>query len=218
MHAPSRCAALRLALLLALLPGGCASPSPDLYSLEPRPGTIHQGPPPAGRRPGPPGGTQSGSRRVIVVRGVGVPRYLEREEIVRSAGGARLRLAGNDWWGEPLRVMLRRVLVADLAQRLPGADVLADEGPIAAHPDIEVEVDVQRFDRDADAGDNNGGDASGPVLFEGYAAITGPGQPRTLDRLRLQAPVATGTTKAQVDAMSTTLGQVADVIAGRLAP
>ena len=218
MLTSSRSAALLLVLLLALLPGGCASPSPDLYSLEPRPGVVHQGPLLAGRRPGPPGGTQAGSRRVIVVRGVGVPRYLEREEIVRSAGGARLRVAGNDWWGEPLRVMLRRVLVADLAQRLPGADVLADEGPIAAHPDAEVEVDVQRFDRDANGENASGGDAGGPVVFEGYAAITGPGQPRMLDRLRLQAPVATGTTKAQVDAMSTTLGQVADVIAGRLAP
>ena len=152
-------------------------------------------------------------RQVVVVRGVGVPRYLEREEIVRSAGGARLRVAGNDWWGEPLRVMLRRVLMADLAQRLPGADVLADEGPIAAHPDVEVEVDVQRFDRDSE-----GGNTGGPVLLDGYAAVAGPGQPRTLDRLRLQVSVTADTTKAQVDAMSTALGQVADIIAGRQAP
>ena len=218
VHAPSRCtarlASLTLVLLAwapALLLEGCASPSPDLYSLEPRPSTVHQGPLLAGVHPAMPGGTQAGGRRVIVVRGVSVPRYLEREEIVRSAGGTRLRVAGNDWWGEPLRVMLRRVLVADLAQRLPGADVLADEGPIAAHPDAEVEVDVQRFDRDA-----SGGDVGGPVLLDGYAAITGPGRLRTLDRLRLQAPVAAGTTAAQVDAMSAALGQVADIIAGRL--
>ncbi len=199
--------------LLVLLLAGCASPSPNLYSLEPRPGTVHPGSVLA--RPvlsGGPTRLQAETRPVVVVRGVGVPRYLEREEIVRATGGTRLRVAGNDWWGEPLRVMLRRVLVADLAQRLPGADVLADEGPIAAHPDAEVEMDVQRFDRDAE-----GGDPGGPVLLEGYAAVTGPGRPRTLDRLRLQAPVAADTTKAQVDAMSTALGQVADIIAGRLA-
>ena len=202
-----------LLLLPLLLIGGCASPSPDLYSLEPRPGAVHAGPAPADGRAGP----QASGRQVIVVRGFGLPRYLEREEIVRAAGGARLRVAGNDWWGEPLRVMLRRVLVADLAQRLPGADVLADDGPIAAHPDAEVEVEVQRFDRDA-----GGVDLGGPVLLDGYAAITrpapGPGRARTLDRLHLAVPTAAGTTKAQVDAMSTALGQVADAVAGRIAP
>lgn len=218
-----------LAWAPALLVAGCASPSPDLYSLEPRPGAVRTGPVLASAREARQTGTQTGARRVIVVRGVGLPRYLEREEIVRSAGGTRLHVAGNDWWGEPLRAMLRRVLVADLAQRLPGADVLADEGPIAAHPDAEVEVDVQRFDRDPggrdpggrDAGgrDPDGRDPDGPVLLDGYAAVTaGPGRPRTLDRLRLGVPVAASTTKAQVDAMSAALGQVAGIIAGRLAP
>ncbi len=211
-----------LALLLLLLSlGGCASPSPDLYSLEPRPGRVRLSPALADGRPGGrPGGRPSGrpsGRQVTVVRSVGLPRYLEREEIVRAAGGTRLRLAGNDWWGEPLRVMMRRVLVADLAQRLPGADVLADDGPVAAHPDAEVDVDVQRFDRDA-----GGVDLGGPVLLDGYAAVThptpGPGQLRTLDRLHSVVPTVADTTKAQVDAMSTALGQVADAVAGRIAP
>ena len=180
-----------LLLLPTLLLEGCASSSPDLYSLDPRPGPV-----------------RAGRRQVVVVRGVGLPRYLERNEIVRSAGQARLRVAENDWWGEPLRAMLRRVLAADLSQRLPGADVLADEGPVAGRPDAEVEVEVQRFDRSP----------GGPVVFEGYAAITGPGRTRTLDRLRAEAPVAADTTRAQVEAMSAALGQVADAIARRLAP
>ena len=207
-----------LGLLATFLLEGCASSSPDLYSLELRPGAVHAGPVLAGpvlasaRRAGQTGG-QTGARRVVVVRSVGLPRYLEREEIVRAASGTRLRVAGNDWWGEPLRAMLRRVLVADLAQRLPGADVLADEGPIAAHADAEVEVDMQRFDRDAGADD-----PGGLILLDGYAATMGPGRPHTLDQLRLSVPVAAGTTKAQVDAMNAALGQVADTVAGRLAP
>ena len=178
-----------LLLLPVLLLEGCASSSPDLYSLDLRPGPV-----------------RAGVHRLVMVRGMGLPRYLDREEVVRAAGGARLRVAQNDWWGEPLRAMLRRMLAADLAQRLPDADVLVDEGPIAAHPDAEVEVDVQRFDRSP----------GGPVVFEGYVAITGPGRPHTLDRLRTEVPVSTDTTKAQVDAMSTALGQVADTIARRL--
>ncbi len=175
-----------LLLLPALLLDGCASSSPDLYSLEPRLGPA-----------------RAGKCQLIVVRGVGLPRYLDREEIVRVAGAARLRIAENDWWGEPLRAMLRRVLVADLAQRLPSSDVLADEGTLAARPDAEVEMDVQRFDRGP----------GGPVVFEGYVAITGPGRRRKLERLHVEVPVSTDTTKAQVDAMSTALGQVADAVA-----
>ncbi len=82
-----------------------------------------------------PGLVQAGARRVVVVRGVGLPRYLEQQEVVRAAGQGRLRVAENDWWSEPLGEMLQRVLVANLAQRLPGTYVLADGGPIAAHPD-----------------------------------------------------------------------------------
>ena len=57
----------------------------------------------------------------------------------------------------------------------------------------------------------------GPVVFEGYVAVTGPGRQRNLERLHVEAPVSTNTTKAQVDAMSIALGQVADAVARRLA-
>ena len=173
------------ALLFVLL-GGCTSPSPDLYSLDVQPGPV-----------------RAGRHQVVVIRGVSVPRYLEREQIVRAAGSTRVRVSENDWWGEPLRVMLRRVLAADLAQRLSGADVLGDDGSIAVHPDAEVTIDLQRFD----------GSFGGPVIFEGYAATTGPDRARTMDRLHVEVPVAADTTKAQIDAMSTALGQVANVIA-----
>lgn len=176
---------------LMILLVGCASPSPDLYSLDMQPGPV-----------------RAGGRQVIVVRGVSVPRYLEREQVVRAAGGTRLRMSENDWWSEPLRVMLRRVLAADLAQRMPGADVLSDGGSIAAHPDAEVTVDLQRFD----------GSLGGPVILEGYAAVTGPERVRAMERLHVEVNVAADTTRAQVDAMSTALGRVANVIASRLAP
>lgn len=178
-----------LLLLPILLPGGCASSSPDLYSLDMRPGPV-----------------RAGIRRVVVVRGVVLPRYLDREEVVRAVGGARLRVAENDWWGEPLRAMLRRILVADLMQRLPAANVLVDEGILSTRPDVEIEVEVQRFDRSP----------GGPMVFEGYAAVIRPGRLRILNRLRLEVPVDADTTKTQVGAMSIAWGQVADAIAPQL--
>lgn len=187
---PQRQFVSRSVLFLVLL-GGCTSPSPDLYSLDAQPGPV-----------------RASKRQVIVVRSVSVPRYLEREQVVRAAGGTRLRVSENDWWGEPMRVMLRRVLAANLAQRLPGADVLSDDGSIAAHPDAEITVDLQRFD----------GSLGGPVVLDGYAATTGPGRARTMERLHVEASAAADTTKAQVDAMSSALGQVANLIAVQLAP
>ena len=176
------------AVLLAL--AGCASSNPALYSLDGRPGPVRAGP-----------------HRLVVVHGVNIPRYLERLEIVRSSGQTRLRVSGNDWWGEPLRAMLRRVLIANLSQRLPNSDVLADDSPIASRPDAEVEVEVQRFDQDP----------TGPVVFVGYAAVTQGGRQRPLQRLRFDVPTVADTTQAQVQAMSAALGQVANVVAAALA-
>lgn len=56
----------------------------------------------------------------------------------------------------------------------------------------------------------------GPVAFEGYAAIAGPGRPHALDRLHVEGPAGADTTEAQVDATGTALGQVADAITRRL--
>lgn len=169
-----------------LLLGGCSSSNPSLYSLDARPGPV-----------------RAGVSRVVVVRAVGLPRYLDRQEVVRASGQVRLLVADNDWWGEPLRAMLKRVLISDISQRLPKADVLADDSPISVRPDAEIEMDVQRFDRDS----------AGQVTFIGHAAVERAGRRRELQSLRFDAPVAGSTTRDQVEAMSTVLGQVADAAA-----
>ena len=177
-------------LLALLLLASCASASPTLYTLDSRPGVIRTGGP-----------------RLVVVRSFGVPRYLERQEIVHSAGSDLLVASDNDWWGEPLGVMLRRVMVDDVARRLPNSDVLAGGGSIASRPDAEVQIDLQRFERDG----------AGQVALVGHVAIDTSGQPRSIDRLRISVPVAGGTTRDQVGAMSTALAQAADIVASRLA-
>jgi uncharacterized lipoprotein YmbA len=178
----------RALLLLAAAPAACASPNPLLYVLAPVPGSVLNGAP-----------------RNIAVRAISLARYLERSQIVRSSEGYRLDVLSNEWWGEPLDALINRVLVEELAQRLPGSTVFADNGAISTPPDATVEVNVQRFDMDRSAS----------VLLLAQVAVSGRA---TGSRgLSISVVPADGTTGALVAAMSAALGQMADRVAGLLA-
>lgn len=176
---------------LALL-GACRSPEPNLYTILPVPGTPRRGGP-----------------RIVAVREVSLARYLDRLQIVRSAADFRLDVAGNDWWGEPLDAMLTRVLVENLAQRLPSASVLASAGAITVQPDAVVEVNLQRL----------GTTAPTTLVLTAQVAIgSREGRRRDVARTEsLTAPVPGTDTAAFVAAASAAVGQLADAIAGGLA-
>lgn len=182
---------LRSHAVIALVLAGCASSTPNLHSLDQQPGPVRS------RLPA-----------VILVRSVSLPRYLDRQEIVRGIGARRLAARDNDWWAEPLRVMTRRFLVADIAQRLPHTDVLAEDGVIPVRPDAQIDVDLQRFELDE----------VNRVILEGYVSVTLGTRPRVLERFLIDVPTQGGTIGHQVEAMSVALGRAADLIARRLAP
>ena len=109
MHPPLRLArAVALALLLAT--AACSSPNPNLYTIAPITAA-----------------SQTGAPKVIALRQIGLARYLERSQIVRSSENYRLDVMANDWWGEPLGAMLVRVLVEELAS-------VAARAPFTAKP------------------------------------------------------------------------------------
>ena len=174
----------------------CGSANPNLYTLEAPPGPVRRNAP-----------------RVIELRGIGLARYLERSQIVRSSEHYRLDVLPNDWWGEPLDAMIGRTLVRALTQRLPGSTVYLENGAISAEPDATVQVNVQRLDQDA------GGivrqDAGGIVRLVAQFAIVH----RASDTrgVTFEAPVRGSTTADLVAAMSETIGQLADRIAASLA-
>src|SRR4029077_2979523 len=72
-----------LGLVAALT--ACSSPNPNLYTIAPISASA-----------------RSGARKVIELRQIGVARYLERSQIVRSSENYRLYVLANDWWGEPV--------------------------------------------------------------------------------------------------------------------
>ena len=177
----------RLLLLLAAAPAGCASPNPALYVLAPLPGAP-----------------QSGAPRMVELREIGLARYLERSQIVRSSEGYRLDVLSNEWWGEPLGAMLSRVLVQELTQRLPGSTVFAESGAITVDPAATVAVNIQRLDADA----------TGAAVLIAQVEVSGKST-ATRD-IHLTVPPPAPGTAGLVEAMSQAVAQLADTIAAML--
>jgi uncharacterized lipoprotein YmbA len=178
----------RVALLaLATLPAACASSDPKLYVLAPMPGEIRTGAP-----------------RVVQLRAIAIPHYLERSQIVRSSEGYRMEVLSNEWWGEPLDTLMSRILVQELNQRLPGTTVYGDSGAISTAPDVTVEINLQRLDLNRD----------GAVLLAAQIAVDAK---RTVSRgVAFTVRPADGTTQALVAAMSAATAQLADTVAAML--
>jgi uncharacterized lipoprotein YmbA len=177
--------------LLALL-AGCASPNPNLYTLAALPGPV-----------------QHIGAHSVELRRVGLAGYLDRPEIVRSAAQYRLELAGNDHWGEPLGGMLDRVFTEDLVERLPGTAVFNESGAISTNPDRVVEIDVQRFDADAD----------GTIVLLAQVAVRNGDERQSahVRTIRLAEKPASPSLRDHVAAMSRALAGLADDIAAMLA-
>jgi uncharacterized protein len=181
-----RLAALGVAMALA----ACSSPDPVLYTIAPVPGAV-----------------QTGGPKVVLLHQIGLARYLERTQIVRSSENYRLDVMSNDWWGEPLAAMLSRVLIEELGQRLPQSIVLGETGAVSASPDATIELNLQRLDEDA----------SGSLVLQAQASadFKGRGAP-VLRSFRLAVPPPAPGVPGEVTAISTALGQLADGLAAML--
>jgi uncharacterized protein len=182
----------RLLLVASLaataLPAACGSPSPTLYALQPIAGVARAGGP-----------------RVVQLRPIGLARYLDRQQIVRSAEDYRLEVAANDWWGEPLGAMLTRVLVEELSQRLPGSTVLDEEGAITADADVTVEINLRRLDASR----------AGEVVLTAQVAVTrrNPRRPAATRPFSTSVPQGSPDLNGFVAAASAAVGRLADAIA-----
>jgi uncharacterized protein len=184
---------LAVALCATLIAASCSSPDPTLYTIAPVPGAE-----------------LSGAPKVIAVHGVGVAQYLARSPIVQTSGDYRIVLRPGSWWGEPIDAMLGRVLVQDLAQRLPQSTVYASSGALSgSSPDATIELEVQRLDLDRD----------GQLLLIAQASVSlknrESGEVRSF---HISQPPPSASVEGQIAATSAALAQVADRIAVMLAP
>ncbi|EFH12489.1 hypothetical protein HMPREF0731_1291 [Pseudoroseomonas cervicalis ATCC 49957] len=178
--------------LLALLPlAACASPEPRYYRLTARPGPA-----------------QGGAAPLIELRRIGLARYLDRSEITRGGGGARVALVSGARWAEPLGEMVTRITAENLRQRLPGSGILAEGSALTAVPEAQAEAEIARLEEDEE----------GRVVIEAQLAarrLGGNARP-VLRSLRETVPLAGTDTEALAAAMSQALALLADALAEML--
>ena len=127
----TRFAAGAAAVALCLL-GACASSPPmRFYTLAQIQPDTRLGAPP-------------GTVRVRIDR-VTVAAELDRLQLVRRLDATRLQISEADRWAAPLDEMIRRVLFADLAARLPPNLVADSNAPATAQGQQSLSVDIQEF-------------------------------------------------------------------------
>ena len=153
------------------------------------------------------GSARTGAPKVILLQQIGLARYLERSQIVRSSENYRLDVMPNDWWGEPLGAMLSRVLIEELGQRLPQSVVISENGAVSSPADATIELNLQRLDEDA----------AGNLVLQAQAAVSFKGRHAPVLRSFRFAvtPQAPGV-PAEVAAISAAVGQLADGLASML--
>jgi uncharacterized lipoprotein YmbA len=120
------------AATLALLSGCASDPATRYYVLAP---TV-------------PASAAKPAAVSVVIKDVRLPQYLERPQIVTRGGDYRLVLADYELWAGDLRQDMTRVLAENLARLLESDRVLAAPHTFKLQPDVRVEVEVLRFERD----------------------------------------------------------------------
>jgi uncharacterized lipoprotein YmbA len=175
---------------LTIVLAACSSPDPVLYTIAMAPGA-----------------TQAAGPNIVLLDRVEIPRYLDRSQIVKSSENYRLDVSSNDWWGEPLPAMLRRVLRDELAQRLPQSTVLGEGASGSISPDATIDLDLQRLDEDS----------GGNVVLQAQASLSFKGRKAPVLRsFRFSVPASAATSAGEVAAISIAVGKLADSLTAML--
>jgi hypothetical protein len=127
---------LEVVSILTLALSGCASSPPiRFYTLTP---IAPESRPTA----------STATLRVRLSR-VTVPAELDRIPMVRRIDATRLQIDDQSRWAAPLDEMIRRVLSADLAARLPASAVADANEPGSGESVQTLSVDIQEFYADS---------------------------------------------------------------------
>ncbi len=178
-------------VLLALGLGCGSSPPPNLHTI----------PVPA---------AEPESRAVtlaVEVRRPGLPRFLDRPEMVTRTASGRLRLARDNQWAGPLDELFQRALAENLSARLPNALVFGSGGGLSVTPDVSVETDIRGF----------GPSPRGVELSVQVVLLWAEPRARQVQQHRIRQSLDSPVPEAAVSAMATLVGQVSAEIARTLA-
>jgi uncharacterized lipoprotein YmbA len=183
---------LLMVAMLVTMSGCASSPQAKFYTLS--------AVPPSAR-------AESATPVGIALDSVTVPDLVDRPQFVVRVGATQVRIDEYARWAEPLKSQISRVLVADLAQSVPGALVSSSSQWAGAVQAYHVSVDVQSFE--SALGDT----ATIAVLWtmrppKQGAAVSG----RTI----VHEPASAPGYDALVDAHSRALATVSSEIAGAI--
>ncbi|MBN9563662.1 MAG: membrane integrity-associated transporter subunit PqiC [Alphaproteobacteria bacterium] len=182
---------LRYLLVLILLAGCGSSPPTRFYTLEPT---------------GTPSSGLVRTKGAVAVGQITLPAELDRLSFVTREDANRISVSDQDRWAAPLEGMVRRVLAADLARRLPAGAVIAPGDPVPPNAHT-VTLTIRNFI----------GDASGHVVLDAdWAVSQGKGRPAIIHRETIAREAGSGEAGAIAAAMSQALGVLSDRIAAAL--
>ena len=136
---------------------------------------------------------------------VSVPEYLRRPQMVTRVGPNQISYAEYERWAEPLDNSLVQVLGENLSSVLGGADIALHPWFSTTQLDFVVQIEVQRFERDASGAAQL---ACVWVLKDGAS-----GDRDTGGQFERNEPAESETTAASVAAQSRLLGVLALEIA-----
>ncbi|MEE8658305.1 ABC-trans-aux domain-containing protein [Acetobacteraceae bacterium EV16G] len=143
---------MRVAGVTALLAASGCGRDPTLYTIVAVPGPV---------TPETSSHLAGIGPKVVEVRTPVVSTMLDRDEIVRQSRDYKLNLAKGDSWAQPLGETIGQALTLDIAQRLPGITVFAQNDAVDTHPQAYVELTVTAFNQ------NQQGDA----VIQGSLAV-----------------------------------------------
>lgn len=174
----------------------CSGGSPTLYTLAVTPGQALPGGP-----------------RYVEVRTPTIASGLDRDRIVTKDTGYKLTVAQSDAWGDSLAGQISRTMAGNLAQRLPGTAVFAENDAVTTQPDAYVELSVTRF------AEGPSGQAEIETTLSVQPALAGAPSGGAsgvyLQRLHVQGGVPSGSVSLAQE-LSVLLGQIADKAADQI--
>jgi uncharacterized lipoprotein YmbA len=156
-----------------------------------------------------PAGPQlTGAFQPATVGNVTLPQVLDRQQIVRNAGGTQIMIADGQRWAAPLDDMTQRVLQEDLEKLLPQNTLIVGDNA-ANDPSLAViNVDVDTFESDL----------AGHVELDAHWSVVKGNPTATLVRssAHIAETAANDGYPAMAESMSQAVGDLAAQIAATL--
>lgn len=169
----------------------CSNAGPTYYTLSSVPGTVYRG-----------------SASIIEVRTPSLAGFLDKDRIVSEISNNKLTLSSSDAWGDNVTNMIGRVMMLNLAQRLPDARIFLQNQATETTPQVYVEMDISKFNQDS---------SGNAVVTTDLVIRYNADKPAKFNRLlTLQKTPADSSTQALVVALSQLLGQISDTAAENL--